>query len=153
MIRLLLALTLAGISSRAEEAEHLTDLPAGIAKAKAEGKHVFVMFTGSDWCIPCIKFEQNVMTHSTFKEFATSRLVAVILDIPYRKKIEPELKQRNEELAKKLGVNIYPTFLILDATGAEIGRRESYLGEPAAEFVKILRDLLKRGGEVSKGTQ
>ena len=138
-----LLIAMLGWGGMAAEPELSTDLPAAIRRAKAEGKQVFVEFTGSDWCIPCIKFEQNVMTKAAFVEFVASRLVPVRLDIPYRKKIDASLKQRNEALAKKFDVKIYPTFLILDASGVEVGRRESYLGEPAEEFVKILNRLLR----------
>lgn len=147
MIRWLVLAGVLALRLPAAELEPLTDLGLAVERAKAEKKLVFVEFTGSDWCIPCIKFEQQVMGDTEFVNFVARRLVPVRLDIPYRKKIDVELKQRNEALAEKHGVKIYPTFLILDAEGREIGRRESYLGEPAGEFVKILQRIIRRPGK------
>lgn len=138
---------LLAVSPRAGAGEPLTDLPKAIERAKAEKKHVLVEFTGSDWCVPCIAFDRNVMTNAAFVAFVKDRLVLVRLDIPYRRKIDPDLKKRNEALAEQYRVKVYPTFVVLDGNGREIGRRESYLGEPAGEFVKIIRRLIRKDGK------
>lgn len=147
MNRVLLIFLLAATTLSAGDWEPLTDLPAAIERARVGKKLVFVEFTGSDWCLPCIRFEQQVMRDAVFVEFAARRFVPVRLDIPYRAKIDPELKQRNEALVEKHGVKIFPTFLILDGHGRELGRREGYLGEPAGEFVKLIKTLIRRLGK------
>ena len=146
MIRWLVLAGVLALRLPAAELEPLTDLGLAVERAKAEKKLVFVEFTGSDWCIPCIKFEQHVMGDAKFVEFVAKRLVPGRLDIPYRKNIDAELKRRNEALAEKHEVKIYPTFLILDAEGGEVGRREGYLGEQAGEFVKILQRIIRKHG-------
>lgn len=145
-MRLLLSLLLVTVAGRAVSGEALVDLEVAFARAREQKKPVFVEFTGSDWCVPCIKFEQNVMADEGFARFLSRRFVAVRLDIPYRKKIDPAVKKRNEELAGKYAVKIYPTFLVLDAAGREIGRREGYLGEAPAEFQKIVTALVQSPG-------
>src|SRR5580693_1129688 len=79
MKRLLVGLlTLSTIlSAGAEELEWLTDVPAALAKAKAENKIVFMDFTGSDWCGWCMKLKSDVFSQPQFTAFAKANFVMV----------------------------------------------------------------------------
>src|SRR6185369_1411948 len=110
----------------AAESEWMTDLPKAQAKAKAENKTVLMDFTGSDWCGWCIKFNKEVLHTSEFKDYAAKNLVLVELDFP-RKKPQPDaLKKANEALAKQYKASGFPTFVVLNKDGKEIGRQEGY---------------------------
>ena len=116
----------------------LTDLPAALARAKREGKHVFLDFTGSDWCAPCKSLHRNVLTRKQFMDFAKDNLVLVVLDFPKHKQQSFSLKRKNEALSKKYEVGGFPTVIVLNADGEIVHRESGYSGEGAAAFLAKL---------------
>jgi thioredoxin-related protein len=135
MLGLLVAFALSKVC--AAEAEWLTDLPKALAKAKAENKKVLLDFTGSDWCGWCIKFNKEVLSKPEFIEYAAKNLVLVELDFP-QKKLPAKLEKANKSLQSKYKVNGFPTFVVLNSQGKEVGRQEGYAkGGPAAFIAKL----------------
>ena len=59
-----------------------TDFDKALAEAKAAKKHVFVLFTGSDWCGWCVKLRKNVLDNKKFKKFAKENLVLLYDTVP-----------------------------------------------------------------------
>lgn len=123
---------------RAAELSWSTDLPQALAKAKAENKAVLLDFTGSDWCGWCIKFKKEALDTKEFQDYAAKNLVLVELDFPQKKQQSDELKAANQALGKKYNVDGYPTFVVLNKDGKEIGRQVGYQeGGPKAFIAEI----------------
>ena len=115
-----------------------TDLPKALAQAKAEKKMVLMDFTGSDWCGWCIKFEKETLSTQKFADYAKTHLVLVVVDFPNKKPQSDALKAANKALGEKYVVEGYPTFVLLNADGKEIGRQVGYLrGGPEAFIAKL----------------
>ncbi len=96
-----------------------SNLEAGIAQAKKEGKSVLVEFTGSDWCPPCIMMQKNVFSKSEFVSAASKSYVLVIIDQPNKDK---ELAKKNAPLFQKYKINSVPHVVLLDGSGKEFHR-------------------------------
>ncbi len=111
--------------------------------AKKSGKPIFVDFTGSDWCGWCIKLDKEVFKKSEFIEYAAHNLVLVEIDFPRKTKQAPELKEYNEKLMKKYAVRGFPTILLLNAEGKEIGKTGYVEGGPS-NYVKHLKEILTK---------
>jgi protein disulfide-isomerase len=137
----LLIVMLAGLVWMQVQAGDLTwgtDLPKALAQAKAEKKMVLMDFTGSDWCGWCIKFEKETLSTQKFADYAKTHLVLVVVDFPNKKPQSDALKAANKALGEKYGVDGYPTFVVLNADGKEIGRQVGYLrGGPDAFIAKL----------------
>ena len=99
----------------------MTDYDAALKLAKKENKHLLLNFTGSDWCIWCVRLKKEVFNMPAFKKYAGENLVLVELDFPKKKKQSKELKEQNETLAKKFGIRGFPTCIILDSNGKKTG--------------------------------
>jgi thiol-disulfide isomerase/thioredoxin len=95
--------------------------------AKANGKPILLDFTGSDWCPPCMRMEQEVFSTEQFALFANENLNFVYLDFPRRKKMDLAQAQHNSSLAEKYKIEGYPTIILLNNQGVELGRIEQYL--------------------------
>jgi disulfide reductase len=118
--------------------EWLTSVPKALDKAKAEKKAVLLDFTGSDWCGWCQRLGKEVFSTIEFKEYAAKNLVLVEVDFPERKKQSSELKKANDGLKHKFKVDGYPTLVVLDEEGREIGRQSGYLaGGPKVFIAKL----------------
>src|SRR5580692_4984002 len=96
----------------AEELNWMTDLPKALAKAKAENKLVMMDFTGSDWCPWCIKLKKEIFSQPEFATYAAKNIVPVEVDFPRHKELSDEQKQANAKLAKKFGIEGYPTVIV-----------------------------------------
>ncbi|MFM8419191.1 MAG: thioredoxin family protein, partial [Verrucomicrobiota bacterium] len=137
-LMLALAATVAvGISVIAAEAWG-TDYAAAQAQAKKEGKAILIDFTGSDWCGWCIKMKKESLDQKAFTDFAAKNVVLVEVDFPNKKALPEATKKQNNDLKKQYKVNGFPTFVLIDADGKELGRQVGYLkGGPDAFIAKI----------------
>lgn len=133
----MLSLSLFGALSAADWS---TDLPKAVAKAKSEGKLVLVDFTGSDWCGWCVKLKTEVFDTPAFNDYAAKNLVLVEVDFPRKKEISASQKATNQALADKYGIRGFPTLIILDGNGQQVGQLGYIPGGPApmiAELTKL----------------
>jgi protein disulfide-isomerase len=127
------ALMSAAISLRAAEPTWQTDFAEASKQAAQEHKYILLDFTGSDWCPWCIKMDKEVFGGSQFSDFATKNLVLVKVDFPRKTAQSPTEKSQNEDLAKKYGIEGFPTYILLDPNGKEVRRQVGYLqGGPTA---------------------
>ncbi len=93
----LLGLLLAGRAHGQVE----TDPAAAFARAQATGQPVLLVFSGSDWCAPCIRLERQVLTDSTFLRYASGHVVLLKADFPQQRQLEPARQAAYEALAEK----------------------------------------------------
>jgi thiol-disulfide isomerase/thioredoxin len=125
-------------AGQASELSWGADLPAALNRARSENKMVLLDFTGSDWCGWCIKFDHDVLSTDKFTGYAKSKLVLVKLDFPRHKEQDAALKQANEQLSKRFGVDGFPTLVLLNSAGRELGRQVGYLkGGPDAFIAEL----------------
>lgn len=99
-------------------------------------------FTGSDWCIWCIRLHNEVFSKPAFVEYARKNLVAVEVDFPAKKKLDPARKKANGELKKKYEIKGFPTIVVLDGEGNKVGELGYVEGGPKA-FIAELEKLKK----------
>jgi len=130
------------LQAGAEELQWLTDLPKAQAQAKKENKLVMLDFTGSDWCGWCIKLHKDVFSKPEFTKFAKDNLVLVEVDFPHGKQQSAALKKANQELQTKYKINGFPTMVVLNGEGKELGELEGYMD--AKTFISKLEDLKKK---------
>ena len=128
----------------ASEGEWLTDVPKALDRAKAEQKVVLLDFTGSDWCGWCKRIDKEVFSTTEFKEYARKNLVLVEVDFPRQKKLRPELKKANDALQNRYKVEGFPTFVVLNGEGREIGRQVGYLEGGSKAFIAKLETFKKK---------
>ncbi len=122
----------------AAESIWLTDLPKAEALAKAENKIVLLDFTGSDWCGWCIKFKKEALDTAEFQAYAAKNVVLVELDYPRKIAQSADLKQANAALKAKYKIEGFPTLVVLDKNGKEIGRQGGYEEGGAKAFIAKL---------------
>jgi thioredoxin-related protein len=120
-----------------------TDLPKALTEAKTDKKLVLIDFTGSDWCSWCKKFDKEALSTDKFADYAKTNLTLVQADFPNKKPQSDDLKAANKALQAKYKVEGFPTFVVLDADGKEIGRQEGYATGGADAFIKEIDGFRK----------
>ncbi len=127
----------------AELGKWTMDIPAALALAKAENKPVFINFTGSDWCGWCQMMDKKVFDKAEWDAWAEKNMVLLWMDFPRDKTLVPEeLKEKNKALAEKFDVQGYPTYVLLDPTGKEIGRLSADREATPETFIEQINRIL-----------
>ncbi|MBI4027736.1 MAG: thioredoxin family protein [Verrucomicrobia bacterium] len=124
-------------SLMAGEEGWLTSHAKALEKAKAENKLLLMDFTGSDWCGWCIRLDKEVFSQKEFKEYAEKNLVLLKLDFPRKKALAASEKKQNSELADKYSIKGYPTVIVLNAEGTQVGQLGYMQGGPAAFIAEV----------------
>jgi thiol-disulfide isomerase/thioredoxin len=128
----------------APKSEHrwFAEFDTALAAAKAEGKDLFVDFTGSEWCPPCIALHDEVLAQEVFYAAASKQFVLVALDFPRDPASQAKIPHlaRNEEVRQKYEVEQFPTVLLMNADGEVFGTAGYRAGGPQkyADFVGVL---------------
>ncbi|MGX1025107.1 thioredoxin family protein [Flavobacterium sp. CS20] len=88
--------------------------------AQDENKQILLVFSGSDWCAPCIKLEKKIWTSEVFQNYAKDNLVLLKADFPRFKKnqLPKDQQEHNKWLAEHYNPKGYfPLVVLMDANG------------------------------------
>ena len=105
-------------------------------------KPVLLVFAGSDWCAPCIRFDKNILDKSEFQNFAKDNLVILKADFPQRKPLPKNLEEQNALLAEKYNPKGLFPYLILIRPAKSVISSVSYENQSPKEFIEELKSHL-----------
>jgi thioredoxin-related protein len=117
-----------------------TDFNTAKSIALKQGKQILLVFSGSDWCAPCMKLDKNVWKAEVFKKHAQDNLVLLKADFPSRKKnqLSQEQQDKNNALAQKYNPKGYFPFVVLLSAEGEVLNQLGYKAiEPQAYIDEI----------------
>ncbi len=121
----------------------------GQSAARREGKDLLIDFGGSDWCLPCQRLKERVLSKPEFIERAGKEFALVDVDLPFRSPIPADRKARYQKLQERYGISSFPTVVLAASDGQPYARatyREA-LASPEA-YWKRLRPLRLRGSRL-----
>ena len=121
--------------------EH-TNFEAAKKLAKEKGHPIMMVFSGSDWCGWCKKFEAEVLTQKAFQNYAKDNMETFIADFPRTVEQAAELKRQNQALMQEYGVTGFPTVLVVDADGKVI-KKTGYIAGGAENYVTHLKSIIE----------
>ena len=116
-----------------------------IAQSKAQNKPLILVFSGSDWCAPCIKLDQKIWQSEEFVAYAKKNYILYRADFPRKKtnRLSAELQVQNEKLAEKYNPKGYfPLVIILDAKEEVLGKT-GYANCTPKEYLSKLNEFIK----------
>jgi len=96
----------------------ITDFSKAKELSASKNKNIVLVFSGSDWCGPCIKLDKTIWQSAEFKSYANDHLILLRADFPKRKKnkLSDEQQAHNDMLAEKYHAR-FPWVVVLDAKG------------------------------------
>ncbi len=134
------------ISSLSYSQNWKTNFDEAKQEAKKENKNILLVFSGSDWCAPCIKLDNVVWKSEVFKMESEKSWVIYKADFPKKKanQLSAELTESNAKLAEKYNRNgSFPLVVLLDNTGKVIGMT-GFKNVSASEYIQIIHSLEKK---------
>lgn len=123
-----------------------SDLSAALAQAKVSQQPVLAVFSGSDWCKPCMMLKQEVFDQPEFAQYAQGKFVLARFDFPRNKKnrLGPAQTKRNEEAAAQLNKEgVFPAVVLLSPEGKVLART-GYRPGGATAYDAYLSQLLTK---------
>jgi thioredoxin-related protein len=122
----------------------MVDFNKAKAEAAQSNKMILLNFSGSDWCIPCIRLHKEIFESEAFKRYAKDHLVLVNADFPRLKKhqLSKEQTKQNEALAARYDPKgSFPLTVLLNSKGEVIRQWEGYPNENPDQFVGEIERL------------
>lgn len=110
--------------------------------AKANNELILLNFSGSDWCVPCIKLHKNIIESPEFKKLETDdKLLYLNADFPRSKKNQPaaDIRKENEMLADRYNPKgLFPYTILMNGEGRILKTWQGLPAESAAEFTSAI---------------
>jgi len=122
-----------------------TDINEAKTKAINTNKSIVLVFSGSDWCAPCIKLDKKVFSTKEFMQYASENYVLLKADFPQRKKnkLSKKQKEHNNVLAEKYNKNGYfPLVVVLNNKGMVLGNL-GYKNIEAKAYIELINTQIK----------
>jgi thioredoxin-related protein len=121
------------------------DYDKAVKIAKKQNKPILIFFTGSDWCGPCKMLVADFFESKKFEKITKENFVIYEADFPRNQDlITQKQRKKNYFLSRMYDVNSYPTVVVIDKDGKELGRKKSYnMMRDASYHFKFLKDILK----------
>lgn len=110
--------------------------------AKEENKNIIMIFSGSDWCAPCIRLDKNIWQSQEFKEESTNNWVTMKLNFPRKKanQLPADEEKHNRELAEKYNKEgNFPLVVILNPEGKVLGKL-GFKNVSPEEYIKLIKE-------------
>lgn len=119
----------------------LTQIKEAQTLAQADDKPIVLVFSGSDWCRPCMNMKRNVFDKEIFTSYASENVVLLEIDFPRRRQnlLSAEQQRHNQALAQKYNIRYFPTMVVVDANGKELDRIGYQSSMGAGEYVKFIK--------------
>ncbi|GAA4054935.1 MULTISPECIES: thioredoxin family protein [Flavobacterium] len=122
-----------------------TNFEEAKAAAAKENKNILLVFSGSDWCAPCIKLEKVVWKSEVFKQYSEKKLILLRADFPNKRanQLPKEIAEGNKKLSEKYNKEgNFPLVVLIDKSGKVIGMT-GFKNVTAEEYVKLIESLNK----------
>lgn len=113
--------------------------------AASESKSIVLIFSGSDWCAPCIKLDKTIVQTEEFKKASQESWVVVKADFPKKKAnaLTADQQEANNKLAEKYNPEgSFPKVLLLNSNGDVLGIL-GYEKVTPSEYIKKLKAFIK----------
>lgn len=93
--------------------------------ASEQNKNIVMIFSGSDWCAPCMRLEKNIWQSEEFKKESADKWVLLKLNFPRKKanQLSEEQTNHNRTLAEKYNrEGSFPLVIIMQPNGKILGK-------------------------------
>lgn len=124
--------------------EWLTNLEEAQAVSQQNSRPILMVFSGSDWCKPCILLRRQVFNSPEFQAYAEKNLVLLELDFPAQKKNKLSKKQtaHNEALADQFNPKgAFPLAVVINHEEQVLGHFAYTPGQAPKAYIQYINSI------------
>ncbi len=121
-----------------------TNIDTALTKATNEDKHIILVFSGMDWCVPCVKMERNIWQKPEFQTYANENLIMLKADFPKKRKGEQNTSQieHNEKLKDLYNTKgLFPYIVLMNKEGESIGHT-MYKNIEVSKYIGLINQII-----------
>lgn len=114
--------------------------------AKQKDLPILIVFSGSDWCKPCIKLREQILVKPEFSKWASENVVCVTADFPKQKKnaLSPIQQKQNDALAERFNPKgVFPLVVVLSSQEKVLGYKTFEEVSPE-QFIRELTTIMEQ---------
>lgn len=122
------------------------DFDDAIELASSKDRPIVLVFSGSDWCAPCIRLKKHILDTQEFADYAADHYILYNADFPRRKKNQlPQDKlNQNKMLAEKFNPKgHFPLVVVMDNRQTVLGTADFYAKPSPKEYISLLNSFLR----------
>ena len=127
-------------------ANWLVDFQQAQKKSAAENKPIFLYFTGSTWCPPCMLTEKEILLSKPFIEYSSRELILVKADFSRSGEAMAKEHQEQHRQLYDTFADGFPTVALIAPDGKLIEKFTGYRAGGGEKFVVFIRNLIKEAG-------
>ncbi|MBN2727999.1 MAG: thioredoxin family protein [Bacteroidales bacterium] len=123
-----------------------TDYQHIITESQERNLPILMVFSGCDWCKPCIKLRNQILETEEFEKWAETHTVCIVLNFPSSKKhaLNKEQTEQNEMLAEKFNqCGIFPLVIIMNSDEKVLGNL-GYENVSVAEYIAKIEEIINQ---------
>lgn len=139
---LIFLLTICGLVGYSQEG--YISFEEALQTAHSENKPVMMVFSGSDWCKPCMELKKNIIDTPEFN-LVEDEVVFLYLDFPFKKanRLSKKITQRNEALAEKYNPQgQFPKTIVVNELGQVIFELQYEKGMSKEVFINNIKKAI-----------
>lgn len=143
-ILIFILLLTTGVYSMAQTVNH--DIQQSFQQAQTENKYVLMVFSGSDWCKPCMQLKQKILTQDDFVKYSSANFLLHEVDFPYKRKnrLPKAQQQHNDALAEQYNPEgIFPKVLLFNDEKELLGEIDYEEYMTTDQFINQLNAKIK----------
>jgi protein disulfide-isomerase len=107
---------LSAYAVQAQELVWQTNIDKAVEISNKTKKPMLILFTGSDWCGPCMRLHKEVFDTPEFAKWSKENVVLVKLDFLRRTQQAPEIVNQNAKYQELFNARYFPTIFYANAT-------------------------------------
>lgn len=141
ILSIIFCLSVATISGQVNPSNWFTDKEDALQYTSENHNQILMVFAGSDWCRPCIKFKKDILESEEFANYSKGNIAVLYLDFPSKKKnkLSNEMTKKNEALAEQFNTSgTFPKIILMDEKMNKI-KEVPYEGQSPDVFINALK--------------
>ena len=131
------------LSYGADGLTQLASLDSACRQAEKEGKQIFMVFSGSDWCTNYKLLKKEVLSQQSFLDYAKEHFVFLMVDFPNEEGIlsEEQVKENEQLFDKYNKQGTFPCGVFLSPQAKVIGTISGYRTGQANNYIEKIEEL------------
>jgi thioredoxin-related protein len=126
-----------------------TNFPRSAALAKQTNRPLLLAFLGTDWSMSSLKLDREVFDQAEFADNSKYNFLLCKVHFYQTQERAPETIRQNEQLANRYKVEEFPTVVVLNPDGVELGRL-GYIPGGVKPFAAAVNAIIAKSPQQKK---